>query len=409
MFRKLNFWKRRLALALQDAWDSVRAQKVRVGLSFLAIAVGIGSLNVLVAVLGSLQDKSRRLVQDLGVNVVGILGSRNSQERETVGIQERHAVLLASNLPDCAITTLSQMQAPTHGTTELLTVAATDDMLIDVRQWKMEEGRFLDRFDLESRERNAVVSRSLSKLWNWNVGNVIMVRDVAFRVVGVVAVGGDALGNEVSDPALVLGERVIFVPKTIPRYWASDQNRSDATVDAIFIRYPPSMGVGSVASVTQRLLSQPGYEVRGISWVTPESLTGKLKQTQKTITVSAGSIVLLCLVLGGTTLMSLMIASVRERIGEIGLRRAMGASEHGIAALFIAEACLVTGVAGLVAGIVSHVLLLMFRGAFPEPLDPDVANIARLLFVAIALGAAFSWWPARMAARIAPSEALRNE
>jgi putative ABC transport system permease protein len=107
--------------------------------------------------------------------------------------------------------------------------------------------------------------------------------------------------------------------------------------------------------------------------------------------------------------MSLMIANVRDRVTEIGLRRAMGASRWDIALLFVIEACLITFMAAVTATLATHMLLLIGRNAFPVPLSLGYPSILIPILVALLLGIISSYWPAKSAAEIMPSEALRNE
>jgi ABC-type antimicrobial peptide transport system permease subunit len=424
VYRELNFMKKdRLAAAIRDVWDGIRTQPGRVGLSFMAITIGIASLTVLIAVLGGLRTKSHQIVKELGVNVVGILQQGQTDPNASARLQERHAALLAENFPDFPISTIRRFQVPTLGTQALLSVVATDSSFNDIRQWKLHDGRFFDHRDMENSERNAVVSKSLSRLWNWKVGNLIMLRNIAFRIVGIVAVGGGALDTEFGDSGLMLGEHVVFVPKTVRPYWMSDAKRPKrfvpyrvsnpmgpgTIIDAIFMRVPAFANFSHVVSNAQNLLSDPAYRLDGISWVTPESLIQGIQKLQNTISLTVGSIALLCLVLGGTTLMSLMVANVRERVMEIGLRRALGASQWDIAALFVMEACVVAGGAAVVATLATNLLLSLGRQAFPTSLRLGWVSILTPLIVAVFLGIVFSYWPARFAAKITPSEALRNE
>lgn len=394
---------------LRDVWDEIRTQMVRVGLTFLAIAIGIASLTVLIAVLGGLKEKSRQIVKELGVNVVGILQQGEVDQNARAGsLQERHASLLAMNLPNCPVSTTHSYKVPTLGIQKLLSVVATDNSLIHIRQWKLCDGRFLDHWDIKNRERNAVVSRSLSRLWDWKVRDLIMLQNTPFKIVGVVEVGGGALDTELGDSGLILGERVVFVPKTVKPYWASNPTDPSSTVDAIFMRVPASENFAHVVSTAQRLLLQQDH-IKGLSWVTPESLIQGVKKMQNTIKLTVGSIAMLCLILGGTTLMSLMVSNVRDRVTEIGLRRALGASQWDIAFLFVTEACVVTGTAAVAATLLTHLLLVLGRHIFPVPLKLGLASIFIPLIIAVVLGIIFSYWPAKLAAKITPSEALRNE
>lgn len=396
-------------LMIRDVWEGIRTQPAKVGLSFMAVAVGISSLIVLIALLGGLQEKSRSILSELGVNVVGIFQTGEVDGTKADSLGERHAALLTSNLPECTISTMRRYDVPTLGTRKNLTVVATDDYLIQVRQWQMEDGRFLDSRDVAKGERNAVITKSLSLLWNWKVGNLIMLRNTPFKIVGIVSAGGKTVEPEFNDPGLMLGEYIVFVPKTITPNWSTSPREPGPGLQAIFLRVPKGEKFSSTLAAAQGLLSQPDYGVTNVSWVTPESLTSGLKKLQQTIKLTIGSIAILCLILGGTTLMSLMVANVRERVTEIGLRRALGATQWDIALLFILEACLVTGAAAATAVLITHVVLILGRPSLPVPLKLGWESLLIPILAALLLAILFSYWPARSAARISPSEALRNE
>lgn len=398
-----------MLLLIKDIWDGIRTQVGRAALSFMSISIGVSALIVLIAILGGLQERSRQIVKELGVNVVGILQKGVSDKNTDSTLKERHASLLALNLPDCSVSTIRRYSVPTLGTQELLTVVGTDSSLINIRQWQMYDGRFLDYLDIEGRERNAVISKSLSSLWSWKVGNLIMLRNIPFKIVGIVEAGGSALDTELSESGLMLGDRVLFVPKTVPPYWEIDQKNPSPAIDAIFLRVPASMNFTHTVAAARRLLLHSDYPVSNISWVTPESLIQGIKKLQNTIRLTVGSIAVLCLILGGTTLMSLMIANVRDRVTEIGLRRAMGASRWSIAILFVLEACLITGIAAIATTLVTHLILIMGRNTLPVPLKLGHDSIMIPLIAALILGIIFSYLPAKSAANITPSEALRNE
>ena len=348
--------KTRFPAALRDLYDDVRARPGRVGLSFLALAVGMTALTVLLAVLGGLAERSRRIVEELGVNVV-----------------------------------------------------ATQESLQAIRQWRLRAGRFLDATDLRTRERSAVISASLADRWNWNVGQVIQLRDMPFRVVGILSYEAGALAAESDTPALTPGEFVVWVPLTVPPYWLSSRIPPEPEIDALFIQAPDGEPLDRVVARTRILLQQPDLATPALSYITPDVLLEKVRRLQRTIQVTVGSIALLCLLLGGTTLMSLMVANVRDRVTEIGLRRALGATRGDIAQLFVLESVLVTLAAALAGSGGTWILLYASRTSFPAPLDLQAETVIIPLLVAIGLGTLFSYAPARSAAAISPAEALRNE
>ena len=396
----------------RDIWDGIRSQPGRIGLSALAIAIGVASLTMLIGMLEGLRTKSQLMVQELGANVVAIL--QQADEHKNAGntegmLTEKHLGFLRANLAGCAVTGVNRLSLPTlGGSASMVTVIATDDALMNVRQWRMNAGRFFDLADLQNGQRHAVISRRLGEAWNWGVGNIIILGGVPFRVVGIADVGGSPVEAELGDPGLMLGERVAFVPRTaggvVPR-----RASGGASLDGIFIRVPDSRQIEDVARLARRLLSQPGYKVDSVSWITPDSLIRNIRRLSFTIKMTLGGISILCLILGGTTMMSLMIANVRSRVVEIGLRRALGATPRDIVTLFVVEACAVTVLAGVTGMAGSHVLLLLARNSLSIPVTLGFSSAVLPLLAALVLGAVFAYWPARMAAAIAPSEALRND
>lgn len=391
-----------------DLADGLRSQPARTGLSFLALAVGITALTVLLAVLTGLEQRSRRIVQELGVNAFGIVQSgRESGPRSSPGLREEHVDLLRASLPDCTVAGLRADLAAVRGVGDAQ-VVATDAALLQVRQWPVTAGRFLDAEDGRLRARAAVVTETLFHALRARVGDVLWLGDVPFEIVGAVAVGGAALDTESAHSSLLLGDRAVFVPLATPPYWQGVE-RPLRHLDAVFVRVAGAAPYESVLARAQRLLSQPGVAAKDVSWVTPRSLLAGVRRLQTTIKITVGSIAVLCLVLGGTTLMSLMVANVRERVAEIGLRRTLGATARDIVTLFVCEACVVTAAAATCAVALTHAVLGVLRSRLPVPLGFGPWTVVVPLLVAMGLGVVFSYWPARAAAAITPSEALRNE
>lgn len=391
-----------------DLADGLRSQPARTGLSFLALAVGITALTVLLAVLTGLEQRSRRILQDLGVNAFAAVQSRGeSGSRAAAGLQEEHVELLRASLPGCTVAGLRVDEAGVRGVGEVQ-VVATDAALLQVRQWPVTAGRFLDAGDARRRARVAVVTETLLRVLRARVGDVLWLGDTPFEIVGAVAVGGAALDAESAHASLLLGDRTVFVPLTTPPYWQGF-GRPSRRLDAVFVRAAGPDPFESVLAQAQRLLSQPGVAAPDVSWVTPRSLLAGVRRLQTTIELTVGSIAVLCLVLGGTTLMSLMVANVRERVAEIGLRRTLGATARDIVVLFVCEACVVTAGAAACAVGVTHAVLGVVRARLPVPIGFGPWTVAAPLLVAMGLGVLFSYWPARAAAAITPSEALRND
>ena len=394
--------------ATEDILDGLRAQPGRLGLAVLAIGVGIASLTVLLAVLGGLAEQSKRIVDQLGANVFAV--SQESPSGQNRPLAYEHVELLQGNLPGFEIAGIKRHAAPGGGPRgDTIKIVATDGPLQSLRQWRMIDGRFIDARDVADRSRVAVITPALGRERDWRVGDAITLGQVAFRIVGLVQSGGESLEQDGAGASLAFGEKVAFVPSRTPPYWQRLGNRPDQGVDTLFVRVPAGRPVPDGVARVQALLAQPDLRLAGLAWITPRRMLARVHRLQRTIQFTVGSISLLCLVLGGTTLMSLMVANVNERVTEIGLRRALGATPRDISTLFVVEACLVTAFAACLGTLVTHALLLAFRDRLPVDIRLGWDTLLVPLAVATVLGMAFAWWPARTAARIAPSEALRND
>lgn len=398
----------RYTAALRDIYDDIRARPGRAGLSFLAIAVGMTALTVLLAVLGGLAERSRRIVGELGVNVFAVVAAPETGAT-TTKLLLSHTDLLAANLPGCLLAGTRAYDVTTPGSEIGLKVVATQPELPDIRQWTMKDGQFFDALDVRNRERIAVISSALAEAMNWTVGSVIQLRDTPFRVAGIARMSAGAMESEAQVSALAAGDRVVWVPVTLPPYWLTSKVPPEPQLDSIFIRVPDGQEMAGVVSRVRRLLGQPDVRAPTLSFITPDVLLEKVRRLQRTIQLTVGSIALLCLLLGGTTLMSLMVANVRDRVNEIGLRRALGATRPDIALLFVMEAVLVTLAAALSGSLGTIALLRAARPHFPVPLDLGWITVIVPVAIALLLGVLFSYAPARAAARISPAEALRNE
>jgi len=395
---------------LQDLWESVRSEPGRVGLSFLAVTLGTVALVALMSVLGSLRERARQIVEELGAQVVAVGPDISTSAEKPADLRVRHVDLLKAGLPGCRISSIRITTLPVGGVDDWTQVTLADENLAQVRGWRIERGRFLDRADLEGCQRNAVISRDLSSRLKIGVGKSIVLDRTPFTVVGILALEGGAWNIGMGEEQGLWGAAAgIFIPASTPieRSWMPFSEIS--RIHQIYIKVPAGLRVDDVSGMVRRLLRDPSLSMGRLKIVTPESLLVQVRRIQNTVRVAGGSVALLCLILGGTTLMSLMVANVRDRIPEIGLRRALGATGRDIATLFVVEACLVTGAAALAGSVLGLVVLAAAKTQFQAPLSITPAVVLMPFLVSIALGGAFAYWPARQAAGITPSEALRND
>ena len=153
---------------IMDVWDGLRSQPARMGLSFMAICVGIVALTILLAVLQGLRNRADQVVRDLGVGVFAVSQGREAPTGLAHGrLERKHMEVLSAGLPGCQLSALRVLTVPVVGSGESVKVACVDSSFAAIRQWKVTKGRFLDPTDLAGRERSVVVGVDLCRARGW--------------------------------------------------------------------------------------------------------------------------------------------------------------------------------------------------------------------------------------------------
>jgi len=193
----------------------------------------------------------------------------------------------------------------------------------------------------------------------------------------------------------------------------SEEQRQERTnrnqVDRIVAHVSDSKLVPGVADVTQRMLARRHNTVVDFEITVPEMLLRQEQRTKAIFNVVLGAIASISLLVGGIGIMNIMLASVLERIREIGVRRAVGATERDILLQFLSEAVLISvagGVAGIIVGSILSASIERFAG-----IQTIVSYLSVLVAfgVSISVGIAFGIVPAYRAARQDPVVCLRYE
>lgn len=390
---------------LLDVWEGIRSRPGHLLLSLFTLATGMLTLTLLMAVLAGFARQSEQILSGVGANVAALLPAQPASAPRG-GISAAHAELLRHRFPSYTVSVLRQERAPAGPGKPAVDILAGDEHLAALRGWPLLAGRPLDALDLRQARRACVLTSALSREWNAPVGAVVRLASIPFEVVGVLAPAGNAAA---ADSPLPSGDRFVWIPHTVSPFWRSDADPPTERFDAILVRVDQLEALDSLATRAAPLFADGSGAAADYAWVTPDTLLAGVRRLRLAVGFTVGAVAMLCLVLGAAMLMNVMASAVRERVPEIGLRRALGASARDIAMLFIGEAALTTTAAATIGVLAAALLLALAGDRFQVPLHMSAMAWFAPAAAALATAALCAAGPAMAAARITPYEALRND
>jgi putative ABC transport system permease protein len=402
----------------RTALDAVRAHRMRSILTMLGIVIGISSVILTVGLGQGAQDKVKDQISALGSNLLivspgsstsssGVRGGFGSST--TLTLEDANAIGDRDVVPDAAAVApvSSSSTSLTVGETNWTTsVVGTTSSWVDVRARTLSQGRFFTDAEVTSGANVVVLgSDTASELFSTPespVGQTVSVDGAQLTVIGVLAASGSSSTGTSED------DQAVVPISTAKRLTGS----SSSSVSTVYVEATSADTLSAAYQEIDALLLN-AHDVTAsdadFSISSQESLVETANSTNKTLTVLLAGVAAISLLVGGIGVMNIMLVSVTERIREIGLRKALGATPKVIRRQFLLEASLL-GLSGGVIGI-----LIGFVGSFvlPSLIDQPVSLSAiatcAALGTSLALGIGFGVYPASRAARLTPIDALRSE
>jgi len=391
------------------------AHKVRAALALASIAVSVGAVVVVSAIGEGAKKEILGQTESLGANLLVV---RPAQVKNSAARKQIRGVVSTLTQEDHeAIEELSSVRAAVPGQENTVRVKAgnrsmsvqvlgTTSAYLEVCRFQLERGRFFDDDDNEHARRVAVLgARVDQELFSGQnaMGKGVRIRGVPFEVIGVLKAKGIQADGSDQDNQIVIPIRTAL-RRVFNLTW----------LNPIFVsvRDPSEMSAAE-DRIAKLLRVRHGLESNG----KPDDFS--IQNKTRTLAMQrriAGSLSRLAvglagvsLMVGGIGILALMLMSVKERTGEIGLRMAVGARSADIMVQFLAEAMLLAfagWLAGLALGVCASATVGLVAG-WKVAITPSMVLIS--LGTVLAAGVGFGTWPARRASLITPIRALQVE
>ncbi len=400
-----------LSEILKLALDSFRSSKIRFALTALGMVIGTASV-ILVVTIG-LTGKQFILqeLQKLETNSVevehssgGAVGTEHVTYSDSLTRDDEKAV--RAQLPGVMYSSpVLTMHTPISfgaGVVKDTLVLGVSPQYKQIRNLVVPAGRFLDETDDFAHIKCAVVTEKFAHDRfggsDSAVGQNFEISGIPFTIIGVFKESVDDFGvSEIQD-------QTILIPYSVARYFTGTEN-----VNQIYFSMHSMDEVTEAASEIKRIIQarhRPGsvYPVQTLKEILATAARVADILTAVLFLVSA-----VTLMVGGVGIMNIMLATVRARTREIGIRKALGATNREIKLQFLAEAVIISligGIVGIFVGLAIPLSVRVFTG-FDLPIS--VWSVAIALAAATSVGIFFGTMPATRAAQLDPVEALRDE
>ena len=401
--------KMALGEILTFAYDTFMSNKVRFTLTALGMVIGTASLILVVTIGMTGKQYVQRLIQSIGANMIYVEYSGGAQRitasaADPLTVDDMRAV--QEQVPSVTyaspLVVLSERIAAGSGKEKDITVMGASPDYQRVRNLVVLSGRFFDAGDAQSRNKVGVLTKKMAEEMFGSadnaIGQIIKLSGLPFTVIGTFKESVDTFGqSEVQDYTMV-------IPSTVSRYFTET-----AAVKQIFFTVASPDDVIPATQQIQRVIQS---RHRPESVYTVSNLTQLLAvwdRIANALTFGLLLIAAVTLLVSGIGIMNIMLATVSSRIREIGIRKAIGATNREIRFQFLAEAVLISLVGGVI-GIVIGLAIpwsVRFLTAYRIPISGLSAIIA--IVVSSLVGIIFGTLPATRAAQLDPVESLRYE
>jgi putative ABC transport system permease protein len=401
----------RIINTIKVALRALRRNKMRSILTALGIIIGVGAVIAMVSIGNGAKAQVEAQVASLGENVITVFpgsfttggmrsgwGSASTltiEDAEGIRREVANAVAVSPEVRDRA-------QVLANGLNWNTQIMGESPDYPAIRTWKFAEGSIFTDQDVRSVAKVAVLGKTVvDQLFPDGdpLGKTVRIRNIPFKVVGVLASKGFNLFGQDQDDTVV-------IPYTSHLKRVSHHTN----INSILVQAASAEAIDKVQQdITDLLMQRRKGREQDFTVRNQVEIAQAATATSETMTLLLGAIAGVSLIVGGIGIMNIMLVSVTERTREIGIRLAVGAHGRDVLLQFLIEAVILSslgGVIGILIGVGASELVSMKTG---WPILVSSTSVVVAVVFSAAVGMFFGFYPARKAAQLDPIEALRYE
>ena len=386
-------------LAIRSIWGN----KMRSFLTMLGIIIGVAAVIILVSLVNGYMGSVVESFASMGVNQINVnvtnLSSRSLDVDQMYAFYEDHTDLFGELSPNVTVSTTIK-----HGDDSMTTtsVSGKSEQYLDIKGYKLEQGRNISYSDIASRQKVCVVgnyvARELYGSAEEAIGETLKVGGYAFKIVGVVEVQDEENLEEGGT------DDFVWLPYSVAVKMSRNANINSYIFTVLDTSKADQCKTLIESFLYETFKNDDLYHVTAMS-----ELLDSLNEQIAMMSGMLGGIAGISLLVAGVGVMNIMLVSVTERTREIGIRKSLGADKGVIMQQFVIEAAVTSSLGGVIGILIGCVATTVVGAAVGISATPTPMAIVISFSVSVGIGLLFGYMPASRAANLNPIDALRSE
>lgn len=395
--------------SVKIAFTGIWVNKTRSFLTMLGMIIGVFSIVTLVSSITGTKSIMENEFKSIGSNVYMVIPGNNEEMHGPPGsfavnkFKMRHVELIETrssyDVQVCPVfILLGSVVKYKNESRHTTTVGGVTVNFSEVRNWKIAQGTFFKDSDVQVAKRICVIGDTIVRDLYGGVnpiGKDITINGKKFRIIGITEKKGSVFVKDLDD--------FIFMPITTA--W---EIFGIEMIHQILVKVPNPKDVNASVEETKRILARE-LDVEDFSASSMMEFLGMFKDFMNVLSVVMGCVAGISLFVGGIGIMNIMLVTVRERIREIGIRKAVGATFRDIMAQFLIQSTVIAVSGGLVGIGLAILVIKVATPYLPFPLKASITSIVVAFLFSTFTGVFFGTYPAVKAAKTDPIVALHYE